>query len=83
MRFIGNKELLTIEIKNLLEKKELLDSNLSFFDAFCGTGAVADSLKDSMNLIVNDMIEWSVGASLYAAQKHDNRVIMEVQSDME
>lgn len=60
MRFIGNKELLTIEIKNLLEKKELLDSNLSFFDAFCGTGAVADSLKDSMNLIVNDMIEWSV-----------------------
>ena len=31
----------------------------------------------------NDMIEWSVGASLYAAQKHDNRVIMEVQSDME
>lgn len=60
MRFIGNKELLTIEIKNLLKKKELLDSNLSFFDAFCGTGAVADSLKDSMNLIVNDMIEWSV-----------------------
>jgi adenine-specific DNA-methyltransferase len=60
MRFIGNKELLTIEIKNLLEKKELLNSNLSFFDAFCGTGAVADSLKDSMNLIVNDMIEWSV-----------------------
>ena len=60
MRFIGNKELITIEIKNLLKKKELLNSNLSFFDAFCGTGAVADSLKDSMNLIVNDMIEWSV-----------------------
>ena len=60
MRFIGNKELLTIEIKNLLKKKELLNSDLSFFDAFCGTGAVADSLKDSMNLIVNDMIEWSV-----------------------
>ena len=60
MRFIGNKELITIEIKNLLEKKGLLNSNLSFFDAFCGTGAVADSLKDSMNLIVNDMIKWSV-----------------------
>jgi adenine-specific DNA-methyltransferase len=60
MRFIGNKEMLTVEIKNLLQKKGLLNSNLSFFDAFCGTGAVADSLKDSMNLIVNDMIKWSV-----------------------
>lgn len=60
MRFIGNKELITVEIKNLLDKKGLLDRNLSFFDAFCGTGAVADSLKDSLNLIVNDMIKWSV-----------------------
>ena len=47
MRFIGNKELITVEIKNLLEKKGLLNNRLSFFDAFCGTGAVADSLKDS------------------------------------
>ena len=45
MRFIGNKELLTIEIKNLLKKKELLNSDLSFFDAFCGTGAVADLVR--------------------------------------
>ncbi len=60
MRFIGNKELITVEIKNLLEKKGLLNNRLSFFDAFCGTGAVADSLKDSINLIVNDMIKWSV-----------------------
>ena len=70
MRFIGNKELITVEIKNLLEKKGLLSvqSNLfdedkkplTFFDAFCGTGAVADSLKNSVNLIVNDMIKWSV-----------------------
>jgi len=60
MRFIGNKELITVEIKNLLEKKGLLNSNLTFFDAFCGTGAVADSLKDYLNIIVNDMIQWSV-----------------------
>ena len=30
------------------------------FDAFCGTGSVSDYLKDSINLIVNDMIKWSV-----------------------
>ena len=63
MRFIGNKELITIEIKSLLDKKGLLNSKLSFFDAFCGTGAVADYLKDSVNLIVNDMIKW---AEVYA-----------------
>ncbi len=60
MRFIGNKELITIEIKELLDKKELLNKGLKLFDAFCGTGAVADSLKDSFNLVVNDMIKWSV-----------------------
>lgn len=60
MRFIGNKELITVEIKELLEKKGLLNKGLSLFDAFCGTGAVADSLKDSINLVVNDMIKWSV-----------------------
>lgn len=60
MRFIGNKELITKEIKNLLESKDLLNSDLTLFDAFCGTGAVADSLKDKLNLIINDMIDWSV-----------------------
>jgi len=70
MRFIGNKELITVEIKKLLQKKGLVSEPqtlfddetvpLTFFDAFCGTGAVADSLKDSLNLIVNDMITWSV-----------------------
>jgi len=60
MRFIGNKELITVEIKNLLEKRGLLGKGLRLFDAFCGTGAVADSLKDSFHLVLNDLMKWSV-----------------------
>lgn len=60
MRFIGNKELITTEIINLLDSKELLNKELTLFDAFCGTGAVADCLKDKLNVIINDMIKWSV-----------------------
>jgi len=59
MRFIGNKELLTFEIKNLLKEKGLLNKNLKLFDAFCGTGAVSDSLKDSFYIVVNDIMKWS------------------------
>jgi len=60
MRFIGNKELITIEIKDLLNKKGLLNKELKLFDAFCGTGAVADFLKDSFNLVINDVLKWCV-----------------------
>lgn len=60
MRFIGNKELITTEIKDMLDKKGLLNKKLKLFDAFCGTGAVADSLKDSFYLVLNDLIKWSV-----------------------
>lgn len=59
MRFIGNKELITKDIENLLEAKNLLNKKLVFFDAFCGTGAVADYFKDSFDLKINDMIYWS------------------------
>jgi len=60
MRFIGNKELITVEIRDLLAKKGLLNKNFTFFDAFCGTGAVSDAFKDSFNLIVNDLLNWCV-----------------------
>src|SRR3989338_1058823 len=60
MRFIGNKELITPEILDLLDKKGLLNKNLTFFDAFCGTGAVSDALKDSFNIVVNDLLNWCV-----------------------
>ena len=64
MRFIGNKELITSEILDLLEKKGLLNKNLTFFDSFCGTGAVSDALKDSFNLIINDLLNWCVGYTI-------------------
>jgi len=62
MRFIGNKELIVGEITDLLKKKGLLNTKktLRFFDAFCGTGAVSNSLKSSFNLVINDLLNWSV-----------------------
>lgn len=60
MRFIGSKELLVPEITNLLKQKKLLNNKLRFFDAFCGTGSVADSLKEYFDIIVNDLVGWSV-----------------------
>ena len=61
MRFIGNKEPFVNEIKDLLDKEGLLGKKrLTLFDAFCGTGAVSNSLKDSFDLVVNDMLNWCV-----------------------
>lgn len=60
MRFIGNKELIISDIKALFEEMELTNKSLTLFDAFCGTGAVSDSLKDSFNIISNDTLRWCV-----------------------
>lgn len=60
MRFIGNKELIISDIKSLLDDFKLTINGLTFFDAFCGTGAVSDSLKDSFNIVSNDMLKWCV-----------------------
>ena len=60
MRFIGNKDLITTDIWDLLNQKGLINKDLTFFDAFCGTGAVSDFLKDAFNIISNDMLTWSV-----------------------
>jgi len=60
MRFIGNKELINSEIKKILEEHGLANKGLTLFDAFCGTGAISDFLKDSFNLFANDMLKWCV-----------------------
>ena len=62
MRFIGNKEPIVNEIRDLLDKEGLLNKKrrLKLFDAFCGIGAVSDSLKDSFDLVVNDILSWCV-----------------------
>ncbi len=54
MRYLGNKESLTSEIYDLLDKKGLLNTRKVFFDAFCGTGTVSDSLKNYFDIILND-----------------------------
>lgn len=63
MRYIGSKDKLLPAIQSLLYEKGLLNSAYRFFDAFCGTGAVANSLKNVYDIIINDSMQWSV---LYA-----------------
>ena len=60
MRFIGSKDLLTDEIYNFLKNKNLMNKNLSFFDAFCGMGAISNSLKGKFNFIINDILNCCV-----------------------
>ena len=51
------------QIGRLLKSKRLLQRNYRFFDAFCGSGSVADYVKSHYDVIVNDNMRWSV---LYA-----------------
>lgn len=60
MRYLGNKDSITDNIRQLLADKQLLDQDLTFFDAFCGTGAVSDALKDCFHIVINDNLNWSV-----------------------
>lgn len=60
MRFLGNKTSILSEIEDLLREKDLLNKGLSFFDAFCGTGSVADYFKKHYNIIINDNLTWAV-----------------------
>lgn len=60
MRFLGNKESMVTEIYDLLNEKGLVDKGYTLFDAFGGTGTVADYLKNSFNVKVNDLLTWSV-----------------------
>ena len=60
MRFLGNKSSIVPEIQKLLVECGLESESLTFFDAFCGTGSVADHFKSKYNLIVNDIMKWSV-----------------------
>lgn len=60
MRYIGSKDALLPAIHSLLSSKGIMNHRYRFFDAFCGTGAVANSLKDVFNIIINDSMHWSV-----------------------
>lgn len=54
MRYLGNKESIVNEIVNLLKRKGLLLKRYTFFDAFCGTGTVANAVKNYYDIILND-----------------------------
>lgn len=61
MRYLGNKESILTEIYDLLDSKGLIKQELIFFDAFCGTGSVADFFKEYFsNIIINDNLSWAV-----------------------
>ena len=61
MRYLGNKDLLIDYIKEFLNQKNLLNNNLIFFDAFCGTGAVANGLKRYYKkIVINDNLKWAI-----------------------
>lgn len=58
MRYIGNKESITKVILKLLKDKGLLGkSSLTFFDAFCGMGAVSFAVKDFFKIEINDILK--------------------------
>ena len=60
MRFLGNKTSILDNIDSLLNEKNLKDKNLTFFDAFCGTGSVADYFKNCYHIVINDNLHWAV-----------------------
>lgn len=60
MRYLGNKESLLPEINRLLVEQDLVNTDLSFFDAFCGSGSVSNFVKQFYKkLIVNDNLKWA------------------------
>lgn len=60
MRYLGNKTSILGEIEALLNERGLLDQKLIFFDAFCGTGSVADYFKQYYDIKINDNLKWAV-----------------------
>lgn len=60
MRFLGNKDAIVKDIEELLAEKGLISKELTFFDAFVGSGAVADHFKDIYNIVINDNLNWAV-----------------------
>ena len=58
MRYLGSKESLTEPIIQLVAEKNINQRELTFFDAFCGMGSVADALKTTYDhIIINDTLK--------------------------
>lgn len=64
MRYLGNKELILPAIKEIMEEAKILNKGGVFFDAFCGTGSVANYFKSYFDkIIINDNLTWCVANS--------------------
>ena len=65
MRYIGSKETLIEPIMQLLTDKGLLQRDKVFFDAFCGMGSIADSIKTLYDhIVINDSLKCSTTFTL-------------------
>mgnify|MGYP003077143006 FL=1 len=65
------------EIDSFIESRVESEEPLTLFDAFCGTGAVSDRLKNKFNLIINDNLKWATvytAGRLYAPSCHFERL---------
>ena len=77
MRYIGNKESMVEEIDCFIESRVESEEPLTLFDAFWGTGAGSDRLKNKFNLIINDNLKWATvytAGRLYAPSCHFERL---------
>lgn len=73
MRFIGNKESIADQIDSFIESKATSNNRLTLFDAFCGTGAVSDKVKEKYDIVINDNLKWATvytAGRLYAPSCH-------------
>ena len=59
MRYLGNKDSIVEILSGIIKEKTSLSNNMIFFDAFCGTGSVANSLKQNCRIILNDNLHCS------------------------
>lgn len=54
MRYLGNKDSIIEKIKEVILSKVDICPNTILFDAFCGTGSVANAFKDVCDIVIND-----------------------------
>ena len=63
MRYLGNKESICSEIVELINNRVKKDGEKVLFDAFCGTGTIANALKDNYSIVLNDNLRLATAFS--------------------
>lgn len=60
MRYLGNKESISSFIKEQMIDIAHIKTNTILFDAFCGTGSIANAFKNECNVIINDNLNCAI-----------------------